>query len=297
MFVRRVAALRDDALPSFGARALPGLRIVQRSSRAASGSCSGSAQQRATLVERQAGHVAAIEPQDVEDVSSPPGRARPTPGGFAVEDRRRGPAGWRSPRRPIGCELLSGNRFRDNKRTSEPFLNASNRMPSNLRSKIHSGPVNRSCVSVAAIGSSQSGNPVITISTRPEPQIDTRATDDTDNTDRFYGIGSSLEAISKDLSQELLTAEVAESAEKDLLLCVLVALRGERLFGVSTPSCMARLILAVMLSAHPCYPCCPCCPCHPSHRVVRGTKPSTSRGPARETSSPHLASPAGTRRR
>ena len=33
-------------------------------------------------------------------------------------------------------------------------------MPSNLRSKIQSGPVNRSCVSVAAIGSSQSGRRV-----------------------------------------------------------------------------------------------------------------------------------------
>ncbi len=33
-------------------------------------------------------------------------------------------------------------------------------MPSNLRSKIHSGPLNRSWVSVAAIGSSQSGNAV-----------------------------------------------------------------------------------------------------------------------------------------
>ena len=33
-------------------------------------------------------------------------------------------------------------------------------MPSSLRSKIHSGPVNRSCVSVAAIGSTQSGKAV-----------------------------------------------------------------------------------------------------------------------------------------
>src|SRR5438105_11646225 len=50
-----------------------------------------------------------------------------------------------------------GNRLRENRRTSEPFLNASSRIPSNLRSKIHSGPVNRSWVSVAAIGSIQSG--------------------------------------------------------------------------------------------------------------------------------------------
>ena len=35
-------------------------------------------------------------------------------------------------------------------------------MPSSLRSKIHSGPVNRSCVSVAAIGSTQSGKVTFT---------------------------------------------------------------------------------------------------------------------------------------
>ena len=34
-------------------------------------------------------------------------------------------------------------------------------MPSSLRSKIHSGPVKRSCVSVAAIGSSHSGNGIV----------------------------------------------------------------------------------------------------------------------------------------
>src|SRR5687767_14105124 len=34
-------------------------------------------------------------------------------------------------------------------------------MPSNLRSKIHSGPVNRSCVNVAAIGTSHFGNEVM----------------------------------------------------------------------------------------------------------------------------------------
>jgi hypothetical protein len=34
-------------------------------------------------------------------------------------------------------------------------------MPSSLRSKIHSGPVNRSWVSVAAIGTTQSGKAVV----------------------------------------------------------------------------------------------------------------------------------------
>jgi hypothetical protein len=43
-------------------------------------------------------------------------------------------------------------------KSARPFLNASARMPSYFRSKIHSGPVNRSCVSVAAIGSTHSGN-------------------------------------------------------------------------------------------------------------------------------------------
>src|SRR6266550_3232320 len=53
-----------------------------------------------------------------------------------------------------------GSRLRDSSRISAPFLNASRRMPSSLRSKIHSGPVNRSWVSVAAIGSTQSGKSV-----------------------------------------------------------------------------------------------------------------------------------------
>src|SRR5207247_7384062 len=51
-----------------------------------------------------------------------------------------------------------GRRLRENRRTSSPRLNAIRRMPSSFRSKIQSGPVNRSCVSVAAIGSTQSGN-------------------------------------------------------------------------------------------------------------------------------------------
>src|SRR6185436_6338704 len=46
----------------------------------------------------------------------------------------------------------------ENSSTLAPFLYASRRMPSNLRSKIHSGPVNRSCVKVAAIGTSHFGS-------------------------------------------------------------------------------------------------------------------------------------------
>src|SRR5919109_2636451 len=36
-------------------------------------------------------------------------------------------------------------------------------MPSNLRSKIQSGPLKRSCVSVAAIGSSHSGKAIVSV--------------------------------------------------------------------------------------------------------------------------------------
>ena len=44
------------------------------------------AQQRATLVERQARHVSAIEPQNVEHVVVRLAEGAPPPGGFAVED-------------------------------------------------------------------------------------------------------------------------------------------------------------------------------------------------------------------
>jgi len=49
-------------------------------------------------------------------------------------------------------------RVREKSRTSLPRLKAISRIPSNFRSKVHSGPTNRSCVSVAAIGSIHSGN-------------------------------------------------------------------------------------------------------------------------------------------
>ncbi len=58
--------------------------------------------------------------------------------------------------------MFCGSRLREYSRTSGPCLNAIRRMPSNLRSKIHSGPVKRSWVSVAAIGSSHSGKAVVT---------------------------------------------------------------------------------------------------------------------------------------
>src|SRR5437773_3016373 len=57
--------------------------------------------------------------------------------------------------------MFCGKRLRENNWTSEPFLNASIRIPSSFRSKIHSGPVKRSCVSVAAIGTTHSGKAVV----------------------------------------------------------------------------------------------------------------------------------------
>jgi len=54
-------------------------------------------------------------------------------------------------------ETATTVRLRDSKRTAAPCLNASKRMPSSLRSKTQSGPLKRSRVSVAAMGSSQSG--------------------------------------------------------------------------------------------------------------------------------------------
>src|SRR5262245_66560801 len=53
-------------------------------------------------------------------------------------------------------------------------------MPSNLRSKIHSGPLNRSCVSVAAIGSIQSGNgaeAALTVTLRSTRNLNHRVTE------------------------------------------------------------------------------------------------------------------------
>ena len=157
VLVGRVAPLGDDALPALGARALPRLAARRAAARAAAAARSGSAlEQRAALVERQRGHVAAVEPEHVEHVVA--GRARCS---HTRSPRRRGsrraPAAPRSRRRTrdtsrcaaAGCATAAGR--------SRPSLNASRRMPSSLRSKIHSGPVNRSCVSVAAIGSNHEG--------------------------------------------------------------------------------------------------------------------------------------------
>src|SRR4051812_7300784 len=60
----------------------------------------------------------------------------------------------------MACEMTGmfcGRRFRENRSTCFPFLYASKRMPSNFLSKLHSGPVKRSWVSVAAMGTIHSG--------------------------------------------------------------------------------------------------------------------------------------------
>src|SRR5262245_36966617 len=59
--------------------------------------------------------------------------------------------------------IFWGRRLREKSCTSEPRLKAIRRMPSNLRSKIQSGPVNRSWVNVAAIGSIHSGGDAVTL--------------------------------------------------------------------------------------------------------------------------------------
>ena len=62
MFVRRVASLRDHALPSIVAGVLPRFLIRECLDAAERGMERQFAQQRATFVERQPRHVAAIEP-------------------------------------------------------------------------------------------------------------------------------------------------------------------------------------------------------------------------------------------
>src|SRR5205814_2172795 len=66
--------------------------------------------------------------------------------------------------------MSCGRWLRENNSTLDPFLKASRRMPSNFLSKLHSGPVKRSCVSVAAMGSIQSGKDFGMGSTHPLTQ-------------------------------------------------------------------------------------------------------------------------------
>src|SRR6185436_19841895 len=68
MFVRRIATLRDDPFPSFAARAFPGLVVFERLDTADRRVERQSPEDRAPFVERKAGQIAAVEPDDVEDV-------------------------------------------------------------------------------------------------------------------------------------------------------------------------------------------------------------------------------------
>ena len=68
VLVRRVAPLRDDALPPLAAGALPRLRIVERQHAVEGRLQRQLIEQRAARVERQRGDVASVEPHDVEDV-------------------------------------------------------------------------------------------------------------------------------------------------------------------------------------------------------------------------------------
>jgi hypothetical protein len=86
MLVLGVAPLGDDALPPFGAGALPGLRIVERRHLFERQPERQLTQERAALVERQGGQIPSVEPQDVEHVVIGFAERFPAPGGFAVED-------------------------------------------------------------------------------------------------------------------------------------------------------------------------------------------------------------------
>ena len=151
MLVWRDAPLRDHALPALLACKFPGLwrhECRHPLKRRCEGPRIGC---RAPHVEGQRPQIMAIEPGKIENVVAYAGL---TPGKFAIENRF--PRGETGNRFGYGDSVAAPD-WRDNRRTSLPCRNASKRMPSNLRSKIHSGPVKRSCVRVAAIGSSHSG--------------------------------------------------------------------------------------------------------------------------------------------
>src|SRR5688572_5771165 len=93
MLVRRLASLRDHALPAFAAGALPRLGVGEPLNEAERWLQRDAFEQRATLVEWQTRHVAAIEPRDVEDVVRGFAAMPPDAGCLAVEDRL---ARWQS---------------------------------------------------------------------------------------------------------------------------------------------------------------------------------------------------------
>ena len=149
MLVDRVASLRDHAFPAFVARTHPGLGVVDHDRTLQRRLEGNRSELRSPLVERERAQIAAIAPEDVEDVIRP---AVPAPLTVENELAMREPRDRRCDRRNVLLEAV-----REYMCTSLPRLNVIMRMPSYLRSNVHSGPVKRSFVSVAAIGTSQSG--------------------------------------------------------------------------------------------------------------------------------------------
>jgi hypothetical protein len=115
------------------------------------------------LVERQLGYIAAIEPQQVENVI---GSAILAPGNFAVEDDF---SHGQTLQRLRNRGAILRETIADNSRTSFAWRKATSRIPSNLRSKTHFGPVKRSWVRLAAIGSIHSGMGTKAIMTDSKP--------------------------------------------------------------------------------------------------------------------------------
>ena len=133
VLVRRAAALGDHAFPSFAAGALPRRSSSTRSTRRI-GAAKRQRVAAARGVLRAAARVtlASVEPQDVEDVVA--ARCRPT----STSPSRITSCTGRRAMAAASAGDVCGRRLREYSRTSPPFLNASSRMPSNLRSNSQS---------------------------------------------------------------------------------------------------------------------------------------------------------------
>ncbi len=161
MLVLRVAALGNHTFPPFGARALPGLVIVQRLDSSDRRTKVQRFQQCLTLFERQRGDVATVEPQDVEYVIRESPLTAPRAGGFPIEDDVVDTAVLhRIDHGRVGA--FSGSLLRDNSRTSAAVLESQHADAVELALENPLGPVNRSCVRVAAMGTTQSGKVAFT---------------------------------------------------------------------------------------------------------------------------------------
>ena len=150
MLVRRAAALGDHALPALAPGPLPRLRVVDQLDaphRRPQGQRAAAAHgaPRAAAPSRPARSARGCRRRDTL-----PGHPRPPRRRGSLVDRQRRDG------RGEGRQVLRQPVARVQPHVA-PRLYASSRMPSNLRSNSQSGPVKRSCVSVAAIGSSQSG--------------------------------------------------------------------------------------------------------------------------------------------